>query len=137
MAQASHATTDGDDSTAQRDYVCLIVQPDIHADAYPVWDLDVRESDRVEIDDDYYERVFDVVGVDKLSAADMHDAAWAIVPRWNNGSGHESDAFLAANRAHEAVSFSPGHIVVAIDCETADYGAYISDGFRLVPVDRV
>jgi len=136
MATQSHATTD-DDSTAQREYVCLIIQPDIHADAEPVFDLDVGGSDRVQIDDDYYDRVYDVVGVDNFMAASMLDAAWGIVPRWNNGSGQESDAFVAANQAREAVSFSRGHIVVAIDYETADLTAYISDGFRFVPVDRV
>jgi len=97
---------------------------------YEHWRFDGR---RVKVFRDDYEEV----GVDFVSAEDPHTAAWKMVPRWNNGSGQESESLREANDARRATSFSSGDILIVIRSDCEEREMYISDGLSLAPINFV
>jgi len=80
---------------------------------------------------------YEEVGMDFVSAESMKEAAWQMVPRWNNGSGQESPAFREANDARLATSFSAGDMLSVQRNDALEAVIYMSDGFQMIEVALV
>jgi len=127
MASQSHSTNEA----KMYDYEIAVRQ---HQGRRPM----IRNTgDSTDIELEVFRDDYEEVGVDFVSAEDPHTAAWKMVPRWNNGSGQESEAFREANDARRATSFSSGDILIVIRSDCEEREMYISDGLSLAPINFV
>jgi len=127
MAPQSHSTTEAE----IYDYEIAVRQ---HQGRRP---LITNTGDTTDVELEVFRDEYEEVGVDFVSAEDPLSAAWQMVPRWNNGSGQESEAFREANEAHRATSFSTGDILIVIRSDCEERVMYISDGFSLAEINLV
>jgi len=127
MAPQSHSTTEAE----IYDYEIAVRQ---HQGRRP---LITNTGDTTDVELEVFRDDYEEVGVDFVSAEDPLSAAWQMVPRWNNGSGQESEAFREANEAHRATSFSTGDILIVIRSDCEERAMYISDGFSLAEINLV
>jgi hypothetical protein len=127
MASQSHSTTEAE----IYDYEIAVRQ---HQGRTP---LLTRTGDQTDVELEVFRDDYEEVGIDFVEAETPLDAAWQMVPRWNNGSGKESEAFLRANEAQRATSFSTGDILIVIRSDCEERAMYISNGFELSEINLI
>jgi hypothetical protein len=127
MASQSHSTTKAE----IYDYEIAVRQ---HQGRTP---LITNQGEQTDVELEVFRDDYEEVGVDFVQAETLLEAAWQMVPRWNNGSGQESEAFREANEAQRATSFSTGDILIVIRSDCEEREMYISDGFSLAPINLV